>query len=90
MRYAKYTFYIDPQTGIKTLPDKVNGVSFTSVDEFELVGYLDEDAEINLMANWSLSEIDQSEFLNLLLARNADVVLVNGKAVFPLLPYGNY
>lgn len=87
MRYAKYNFYVDPQTGLKTLPTQVNGVCFITPDESQLVGYLDEDADVNLLSDYSLSEITETEFFNLLLLQNPDVVMVDGKAVFPLLPF---
>jgi hypothetical protein len=85
MRYAKYNYYVDPQTGLKTLPTEVDGVCFITPDEFELVGYLDEDADVALLSNWSLSEISETEFFDLLVVQNPDVVMVDGRAVFPLL-----
>lgn len=85
MRYARYSFYTDPQSGQKTLPAQVDGVCFLSNDESELVGYLNIDAEVSLLTDWSLTEITQSEFFDLLLLRNPEVIIINDKAVFPLL-----
>jgi hypothetical protein len=83
MRYAKYNFYVNEQTGEKTLPLEVDGVCFTDTDELQLVGYLDENADIDLLAQWSVIELDESEFLDLILTRNEHAVIVEGKAVFP-------
>lgn len=83
MRYAKYNFYVNEQTGEKTLPLEVDGVCFIDADEFQLVGYLDDNSDIDLLAQWSVIELDESEFLDLILTRNEDAVIVEGRAVFP-------
>ena len=84
MRYAKYNFYVNEQTGEKTLPLEVDGVCFVNADESQLVGYLDENADVELLYQWSLVELSESEFLDLILTRNKDAVIIEGKAVFPL------
>ena len=85
MRYVKYNFYINEQTGEKTLPLEVDGVCFIDADEFQLVGYLDENANIDLLSQWSVVELTASKFLDLILTRNKDAVIVEGRAVFPYL-----
>jgi hypothetical protein len=82
MRYAKYNFYVNEQTGEKILPLEVDGVCFTDTDELQLVGYLDENADIDLLAQWSVVELTESEFLDLILTRNEKVKMVNGRVTF--------
>ena len=84
MRYAKYNFYLNSKTNEKELPSQVDGVCFTDSNETQIIGYLEDSANISLLSKYSLVELTESEFLNLLLLRNADATMVDGKAVVPV------
>ena len=84
MRYAKYNFYFNSKTNEKELPSQVDGVCFTDSNETQIIGYLEDSANISLLSKYSLVELTESEFLNLLLLQNADATMVDGKAVVPV------
>jgi len=83
MRYARYKFFLNEETNEKILPKEVDGVCFLDADESELVGYLNDQADIDLLTQWSVVELTESEFLDLVLSRNEKVKLVNGLITFP-------
>jgi len=84
MRYAKYNFYLNSETNEKELPSQVDGVCFTDSNETQIIGYLKDSADTSLLSKYSVVELTESEFLNLLLLQNADATMVDGKAVVPV------
>ena len=84
MRYAKYNFYLNSETNEKELPSQVDGVCFIDSNETQIIGYLKDSADISLLSKYSVVELTESEFLNLLLLQNADATMVDGKAVVPI------
>jgi len=83
MRYAKYNFYLNSETNEKELPSQVDGVCFTDSNETQIIGYLKDSADTSLLSKYSVVELTESEFLNLLLLQNADATMVDGRAVVP-------
>jgi len=84
MRYAKYSYYLNPEINEKELPSQVDGVCFTDSSETQIIGYLEDSADISLLSKYSVIELTESEFTDLLLLQNADATMVDGRAVVPI------
>jgi hypothetical protein len=85
MKYAKYNYYLNSETNEKELPSQAEGVCYTDSNETQIIGYLEESADISLLAKYSIIELTESEFFDLLLLQNADATMVDGRAIVPVL-----
>lgn len=86
MRYAIWNFHLDTETGEKTTPLEVKGICFMDETESQILGYLDESADINALAQWSVTELTQSEVLSILQSKVNDVTVdAHGVFIIPTL-----
>lgn len=87
MRYAIWGFSLDTATNEKTTPLEGKGICFLDEDESQIIGYLDDSADVSLLTQWLVTELDQSEALTMLQAK-VEGVTVNedGLFVFPPIP----
>ena len=87
MRYAMWGFSLDTNTNEKTTPLEGKGICFLDEEESQIIGYLDESADVSLLTQWLVVELDQSEALAMLQSK-VDGVTVNedGIFVFPPIP----
>lgn len=82
MRYATWTFSVTDD--IKTTPLLANGITFLDDKETQIIGYLDDTADITQMTQFSVVEISQSEALTLLTAKVPNTsVSAEGVFIFP-------
>jgi hypothetical protein len=81
MRYAIWGFSLDTNTNEKTTPLEGKGICFLDQEESQIIGYLDESADVSLLAQWLVVELDQSEALTMLQSR-VEGVTVNEDGIF--------
>lgn len=82
MRYAQWTFAeVD---GVKTTPLLASGIAFLDDAETQIIGYLDETADVDQMNQWSVEELTQNQALALLVVKVPSVTVnPDGVLVFP-------
>ena len=85
MRYAIWGFSLDTNTNEKTTPLEGKGICFLDEEESQIIGYLDESADVSLLTQWLVVELDQSEALAMLQSK-IDGVTVNEDGTFSFPP----
>lgn len=87
MRYAIWGFSLNTNTNEKTTPLEGKGICFLDQEESQIIGYLDESADVSLLNQWLVVELDQSEALAMLQAK-VEGVTVNEDGIF-VFPVNN-
>lgn len=84
MRYGtwKILFSENPEKG-GTVPDALSGLFFVNKTQTQLAGYLPDELDISTLSDWSVTEITESEFQDLVLKANPEGKVIDGLAVFP-------
>jgi hypothetical protein len=84
MRYGTWNILFDNDLSLGgTTPIELEGAFFCDDSETKIAGYIPDDVDISTMSIWSIEEITQQNFIDLMLARNSQGTLVDGRAVFP-------
>jgi hypothetical protein len=84
MRYGTWNILFDNDLSLGgTTPTELEGAFFFDNSEAKIVGYIPESIDINTLSNWSVTEITEQNFIDLMLSRNSQGTLVDGRAVFP-------
>ena len=81
MRYAIWGFSLDTATNEKTTPLEGKGICFLDEEESQIIGYLDDSADVSLLTQWLVTELDQSEAL-IMLQGKVEGVTVNEDGIF--------
>jgi hypothetical protein len=91
MKYGTWNILFNNDSSLGgTTPIEIEGAFFCNNSETQIAGYIPDNININTLSDWSVTEITQQQFIDLMLASNSQGTLVNGKATFPsLLKLGN-
>lgn len=85
MRYGTWNLlFTDNLSEGATTPVELSGAFYCNKEETQIAGYIPDNLNIGLYSAWSLTEITEEQFINLMLDRNPEGTLVDGKATFPL------
>lgn len=81
MRYGTWNVIFTDNVG--TTPPTCEGAFYTDDTEHTIAGYLPTDLDLTTVSQWSVQEITSDQFLALLIARNPQGTLVDGRATTP-------
>ena len=88
MRYGTWiVLYTDNPTQGGTTPETLSGVFFYNNAEINIAGYMPEDTIVSDLSAWNVTELTETEFLDL--AKTVDPLAhmdENGYVVFPPQP----
>lgn len=85
MRYATWNLlFTNNLVEGATIPVEFNGAFYSNEEQTQVAGYIPDNLNVSDFTNWSLTEITEQEFLNLLLSKNPKGELRNGKAWTPM------
>jgi hypothetical protein len=86
MRYSTWNILFNNDLSLGgTTPNELDGAFYCNTQQTQIAGYIPDNFNINTLSDWSVTEITQQQFIDLMLARNPQGTLINGKATFPLL-----
>jgi hypothetical protein len=84
MRYGTWNILFNEDITLGgTTPIELEGAFFGDDSGTKIAGYIPDNVDISTMSIWSVEEITEQNFIDLMLVRNSQGELINGKAVFP-------
>ena len=84
MRYGIWNILFNNDLSLGgTTPTELDGAFYSNAEQTQIAGYIPDSLNINTLSDWSVAEITEQDFVNLMLLRNPEGTLVNGKATFP-------
>jgi hypothetical protein len=84
MRYGTWNILFNEDITLGgTTPNELDGAFFCDESQTKIAGYIPDNIDINTLSGWLVEEITEQEFINLIINKNPEGLLVDGKAVFP-------
>jgi hypothetical protein len=84
MRYGTWNILFNEDITLGgTTPNELDGAFFCDELQTKIAGYIPDNIDINTLSDWSVEEITEQEFINFIINKNPEGLLIDGKAVFP-------
>jgi hypothetical protein len=84
MRYGTWNILFNEDITLGgTTPNELDGAFFYDESQTKIAGYIPDNIDINTLNGWLVEEITEQEFINFIINKNPEGLLIDGKAVFP-------